>query len=227
MRHLLLSTTACAAIMIATGSAQADMAAAEKFLAEEINGLSVLSEEEQKAEMEFFINAAKPFDPSMFDVFPEDWLAQAPGVRVTSALIRVETRTNEAEMREKIDAWFVPESVAATYVLGRDAVLAADFRIDEGGHTRCAVFAAEGCSPRRIGRIVQRLCEIETYKQMSMLGLARARALQGRLGGIERLERGLEKGRRALAARVEQHRIGKNGSGLSSIGTSIRSSRME
>ncbi|MBV7379083.1 DUF3422 family protein [Maritimibacter dapengensis] len=129
-------------------------------------------------------NAAKPFDPSMFDVFPEDWLAQAPGVRVTSALIRVETRTNEAEMREKIDAWFVPESVAATYVLGRDAVLAADFRIDEGGHTRCAVFAAEGCSPRRIGRIVQRLCEIETYKQMSMLGLARARALQGRLGGI-------------------------------------------
>jgi glycerol transport system substrate-binding protein len=61
MRNLLLNTTACAAIMLATGSAHADMAAAEKFLAEEIGGLSVLSEAEQKAEMEFFINAAKPF----------------------------------------------------------------------------------------------------------------------------------------------------------------------
>jgi glycerol transport system substrate-binding protein len=61
MRNLLLNTTACAAIMLATGSAHADMAAAEKFLAEEIGGLSVLSEDEQKAEMEFFINAAKPF----------------------------------------------------------------------------------------------------------------------------------------------------------------------
>jgi hypothetical protein len=37
------------------------MAAAEKFLAEEIGGLSVLSEDEQKAEMQFFIDAAKPF----------------------------------------------------------------------------------------------------------------------------------------------------------------------
>jgi glycerol transport system substrate-binding protein len=61
MRNLLLNTTACAAIMLATGSAHADMAAAEKFLADEIGSLSVLSEAEQKAEMEFFINAAKPF----------------------------------------------------------------------------------------------------------------------------------------------------------------------
>ena len=30
---------------------------------------------------------AKPFDPDDFDVFPEDWLAAAPGQRITSALI--------------------------------------------------------------------------------------------------------------------------------------------
>ena len=50
MRNLLLNTTAFAVLMLATGSAQADMAAAEKFLAEEINGLSVLSEAEQKVD---------------------------------------------------------------------------------------------------------------------------------------------------------------------------------
>ena len=42
-------------------SIRADMAAAEAFLANEIAGLSVLSEDEQKAEMQWFIDAAKPF----------------------------------------------------------------------------------------------------------------------------------------------------------------------
>jgi uncharacterized membrane-anchored protein len=40
--------------------------------------------------------------------------------------------------------------------------------------------------PQRTGRIVQRLCEIETYKSMSMLGLARVRGLANRMGGIDR-----------------------------------------
>ena len=31
-----------------------------------------------------------PFDPAIFDVFPPDWLATAPGVRITSALLRVD-----------------------------------------------------------------------------------------------------------------------------------------
>ncbi|MEE4118173.1 MAG: DUF3422 domain-containing protein, partial [Paracoccaceae bacterium] len=39
---------------------------------------------------------------------------------------------------------------------------------------------------RRIGRIVQRLTEIETYKTMSMLGYRRARDLSGRMGELDR-----------------------------------------
>ena len=61
MRKHLVTTTAFAALMMATGVAHADMAAAEKFLNEEINGMSVLSADEQKAEMQWFIDAAKPF----------------------------------------------------------------------------------------------------------------------------------------------------------------------
>ena len=53
MRKLLMASAAAAIMLAAAGNAQADMAAAEKFLAEEINGMSVLSADEQKAEMEF------------------------------------------------------------------------------------------------------------------------------------------------------------------------------
>ncbi len=124
------------------------------------------------------------FDPALFDVFPADWLEQAPGQRITSALIRVEPMPEVADMQAKIRDWFVAESVAATEVLDGAAVLAGDFRIDENGHVRFAVFTEPGIGARRIGRIVTRLAEIETYKTMSMLGYSRAQAVRGQLGKL-------------------------------------------
>ncbi|MDJ0627724.1 MAG: DUF3422 domain-containing protein [Rhodobacter sp.] len=131
----------------------------------------------------------RPFDRKAFDVFPEDWLAAAPGVRVTSALIRVEAMGEPGDMTQKLSDWFVAESLAASAILDGCAVMAGDFRIDSAGHMRFAVFTEPGMGPRRVGRIVQRICEIETYKAMSMLGLGRARDLSQRLGPIDtRLE---------------------------------------
>jgi uncharacterized membrane-anchored protein len=77
----------------------------------------------------------------------------------------------------RLNTWFVAESLAASRVLDGSATVASDFRIDAAGHVRFAVLAKEGCGAQRLGRIVQRLFEIEIYRAMSMLGLARARAL--------------------------------------------------
>ncbi len=129
--------------------------------------------------------AAVPFDSATFRMFPEDWLAEAPGTRITSALIRVEPLTDPAAIRARLDEWYVSESLAVSRVLDGTAVISGDFRIDPGGHMRFAVFTSPETGARRIGRIVQRLCEIETYKTMSMLGLARARALSPRMGALD------------------------------------------
>jgi uncharacterized membrane-anchored protein len=129
--------------------------------------------------------AEKPFDASTFDVFPKDWLDEAPGDRITSALIRVEELKGDEGIAEKLETWFVPESLAVSRVLDDAAVIAGDFRIDTGGHMRFAVFARPGVESRRVGRVVQRLCEIETYKSMSMLGLARVRDMAPRMGEID------------------------------------------
>jgi uncharacterized membrane-anchored protein len=107
--------------------------------------------------------ADKPFEGSAFSFFPEDWLADAPGQRITSALIRVEIAATDEGIDEK----------------------ASDFRIDSRGHLRMAVFVRPETGGRRIGRVVQRLCEIETYKTMAMLGLARAREMGPRLGELD------------------------------------------
>lgn len=130
--------------------------------------------------------AERPFDAATFAVFPQDWLEAAPGTRVTSALIRIEELTDEAVVADKVETWFVPESLAISRVLDDQLIIAADFRIDVTGHMRFAVFARPDTGERRIGRVVQRLCEIETYKSMSMLGLARARDLGPRMGALDR-----------------------------------------
>jgi uncharacterized membrane-anchored protein len=130
--------------------------------------------------------SARPFDPAEAEVLPEDWLAEAPGKRLTSVLIRVEAMpASDEDLMRKLDEWFVPESLAVSRVVDGAAVVAGDFRIDPAGHMRFAVFVAPGTGPRRVGRIVQRLCEIETYRAMSMLGLMRSRDLSGKLNALD------------------------------------------
>ena len=130
--------------------------------------------------------AERPFDPSKAEVFPEAWVAAAPGRRIASVLIRVEEMPeDEAQIAAKLEDWFVPESLACASILDGSGIVAGDFRIDPAGHMRFAVFVRPGTGERRVGRIVQRLCEIETYRAMSMLGLGQARELGGRLNALD------------------------------------------
>lgn len=129
--------------------------------------------------------SGRAFDPADFEVFPAEWLAQVPGQRITSAMLRIVARPQEAEIRAELDDWFVPESLAVAEVLDSAATLAGDFRIDAAGHQRFAIFVEQGTGQRRIGRIVQRVLEIETYKSMSMLGFSRARDMTGRIADMD------------------------------------------
>lgn len=127
----------------------------------------------------------RAFNPADFEVFPPDWLMASPGQRVTSAMVRVVEREGDEVIKSKLLDWFEPESLAVARVLDDAAVCASDFRIDPAGHMRFALFVANGTGRRRTGRIVQRLCEIETYKAMSMLGFARVKQLTPRIGMLD------------------------------------------
>ncbi len=127
----------------------------------------------------------RPFDPAEAELFPDDWLATAPGQRLTSALVRICPAQSDDQVARDIDDWFVPESTVLSEVLDRTAIVASDFRIDPAGHMRLAVFTHPEAGARRVGRTVQRLLEIETYKTMSLLGFNRARTLSPRVGELD------------------------------------------
>jgi uncharacterized membrane-anchored protein len=105
--------------------------------------------------------ASAPFSGEIADLLPPDWLAATPGRVVTSCLVRVERVEPEA-------------------------VIAGDFRIDGHGHGRFAVMARPEIGRRRLGRIVQRVLEIETYKAMALLSLPTARAVAAAVARLDR-----------------------------------------
>lgn len=128
----------------------------------------------------------RPFDPHGAGVFPAGWLAEAPGKRIAAVMVRVEPLPDDlAQVTPKLNDWFVPESLACSWAIDETAIIAGDFQIDPAGMMRFAVFARPGTGMRRVGRIVQRLCEIETYRAMSMLGLGRSRELTARLNALD------------------------------------------
>ncbi len=128
----------------------------------------------------------RAFNPADFEVFPPDWLMASTGRRITSIMMRVVERSEDALVTQALSDWFEPESLAVASVLDDSAICASDFRIDPAGHMRFALFVSKFAGQRRTGRILQRLCEIETYKAMSMLGFARVKDLMPRIGELDK-----------------------------------------
>jgi glycerol transport system substrate-binding protein len=107
-RHLLASGTALV-VLLAAGSAWAGMDEAKQFLDQEINGLSSLSRADQEKEMQWFVDAAKPFQGMEIKVVSETittheyeskvlapWFSKITGIKVTHDIIQ------EGDVVEKI-----------------------------------------------------------------------------------------------------------------------------
>ncbi len=130
--------------------------------------------------------SARPFDPTDSSSFSPEWRDKAAGRVAASVLVRIEEHPGSDEaMMTKLESWFVAESLAVARVVDGAAVVAGDFRIDPDGNMRFAVFVRPDTGARRVGRIVQRLCEIETYRAMSMLGLIKAREVTSILNALD------------------------------------------
>jgi uncharacterized membrane-anchored protein len=130
-----------------------------------------------------------PFSMPLARLAPPGWLDHAPGALISAIrlhLARIDSsRDAERVLMEEMQPHFVPESLAAAFVGEGQALACGDFRLDAEGFTRFAILAGPDAGQRRLGRIVQRLIEIENYRMLSMLALPVARQVSARLNEIE------------------------------------------
>ncbi|WP_316861599.1 DUF3422 domain-containing protein [uncultured Cohaesibacter sp.] len=136
------------------------------------------------------ILGSNSFATDLHNHFAVDWLQAFPGRIISSVSARIEDVRNkkilEAQMSGVVHSWFgSTSSFAAAYVSDGDAAIAADFDLDHRGQIRLAVLACSEIGPGRLGRIVQRFLEVETYRAMSMLTLPVARTILSKLVSLE------------------------------------------
>jgi uncharacterized membrane-anchored protein len=77
------------------------------------------------------------------------------------------------------------DSLLASSVAGGSCEVYTDFAIHADGSSRMLLLSGT-MTQRRLGRLVQRLIEIETYRMAALLGLPAARAASGVLSSAER-----------------------------------------
>ena len=124
-------------------------------------------------------------DPaSAIDAVPQDWFAALPGQCLTSLhlwVLPANTSVTDSQVKRLLDE---DTLVASTVAEGFGEVYT-DFAIHADGFSRMLLFAG-GMTQRRLGRLVQRLLEIETYRMAALLGLPAARDAYATLASAER-----------------------------------------
>ncbi len=129
---------------------------------------------------------------------PQQWLKALPG----ECLARINLwakRTTNLQDRDELHQQFREDSLVACQLAEGEATLHTDFQIGPDGCSRMLLRIGQ-LSPRRLGRLVQRLLEIETYRMVALLGLPIARSAAADLAVAEQ-----ELADLALAIRSAHH----------------------
>jgi uncharacterized membrane-anchored protein len=124
---------------------------------------------------------------------PQDWLADLPGewlvglhmVVLDAPGMREDSLSVAPVLRQPVALTLQEGSLVGASVMDGEAQVFTDFRLRGDGFSR-VLLAHDGMTPRRLGRAVQRLLEIETYRMAALLGLPMAREVGASLVHAER-----------------------------------------
>ena len=135
----------------------------------------------------------RPFDAAGFgdhgpvaaiESVPQDWLARLPG-QVLAGLHLWVLPTHDMPMASLVRHVLNEETLVASAVVQGQGEVYTDFAMHADGFSRMVLLAGQ-VGARRLGRLVQQLLEIDTYRMAALLGLPAAREASSVLGYAER-----------------------------------------
>jgi uncharacterized membrane-anchored protein len=125
--------------------------------------------------------------PTAAEAVPQRWLAALPGSTLGALHLWVLPRdagTTAAGLRHVLQE----DALVASCIADGHGEVYTDFALHADGCSRMVLLADRhaGLSARRLGRTVQRLLEVDTYRMAALLGLPAARDAASVLGQAER-----------------------------------------
>lgn len=126
-----------------------------------------------------------PFSESAIVNLPPAWLAALPGTLVAGFHIAIEdARAVEEPEPVQVKPWFEHMRLIGSNALDGAARIWTSFQLHHDGLGRLLVYNKQ-LSDSQLGRLVQRLVEIETYRLMALLALPDARRISPLLGDMD------------------------------------------
>ena len=110
----------------------------------------------------------KPFEETAVQLVPNEWLASLPGEILIATHIALDDRSRPKRSLTELASLFSSNTVIGSRVAGGSASVWSDNQIHSDGFGRILIHD-ENLRSRQVGRLVQRLLEVETYRMMAML----------------------------------------------------------
>jgi len=133
-------------------------------------------------------DAPDSFDSPALAEVPQEWLNAMPGQWLVGLHMLVRGGRgpdSQHAVQQLVRRSLNEESLVGSSAMDGDADVYTDLQLAPDGFAR-VLLIADGMSPRRLGRAVQRLLEVETYRMMALLGLPMAREVGAALVHAER-----------------------------------------
>jgi len=166
----------------------------EKFRRELFEGFALRIEKHSEfVTIGFVMDGEKPrrglargaFDPSAHPVLPLDLIETVKADLFHAIWLEIGARPPSGLTQEKVTAMLESRSAASSRIFDGTAEVHYGFDIDEAGYSRAMLYNA-AVNPSRMGRIVQRLVELETYRMLALFGLPLVREYSPALGRVEK-----------------------------------------
>jgi uncharacterized membrane-anchored protein len=116
-----------------------------------------------------------PFTESAISYVPTEWLTALRGEIIAATHIALEDKHRPQRTLNELSLLFASNSVIGSEVSDGGAIVWTDNQIHADGFGRILIHDVD-LRPKQAGRLVQRLCDIETYRMLAMLPLPMMRS---------------------------------------------------
>ncbi len=109
-----------------------------------------------------------PFAQAAIELLPNDWIASIPGKILVATHIVLEDRARPNRSLSELADLFSSNTIIGSKVAAGNASVWSDSQVHSDGFGRILIHDNK-LQSRQVGRLVQRLLEIETYRMLAML----------------------------------------------------------
>tara|TARA_R110001583_G_scaffold46761_14_gene146593 strand:- start:1028 stop:2371 length:1344 start_codon:yes stop_codon:yes gene_type:complete len=124
----------------------------------------------------------QPFVKNAIDYAPNDWLEHMPGKVIAALHLIIEPHDIDSD--KNIDQYFDNMRLTGSAPYNGLAKVWTSYKLHDDGFGRFLVFE-QALSPEQLGRLVQQLLQLDTYRLMATLGLPLAQAINSELNQLD------------------------------------------